>query len=239
MDVEELAPDMGPAGGFGDPVAGEQLVEPGITVGVDDAAEVFEMALRVRTLAVGRVEEQRRRRPLAGERPLVADIGPQSPGLGLACARRQHRHRRVVDMQCVAGHDLGRERVDQRVEGCRRRPDPPGQGRGFQLDAFAGEDLGLAIERQVVVVLRYGDVREQAGAGAPAGDHMIGRRRCHHRVAGPARQLLAHMPDHLEAAGHVIEGLGHLFADPAQGAAAMRAGAGGRVPHLFARQMLG
>ena len=35
MDVEELAPDMGPAGGFGDPVAGEQLVEPGITVGVE------------------------------------------------------------------------------------------------------------------------------------------------------------------------------------------------------------
>ena len=101
MDVEEFAPDMGPAGGFGDPVAGEQPVEPRIAVGVDDAAEVLEMRLWVLALAVGRVEEQRRRRPLAGERPLVADIGPQPPGLGLACARRQHRHRRVVDMQCV------------------------------------------------------------------------------------------------------------------------------------------
>ena len=68
---------------------------------------------------------------------------------------------------------------------------------------------------------------------------MIGRRRRDHRVAGPTGQLLAHVPDHLEAARHVIEGLGHVLADPAQGAAAMRAGAGGRVTHLFARQMIG
>ena len=103
-------------------------------------------------------------------------------------------------------------------------PTQPDKRRGFQLDAFAGEDLGLAIERQVIIVLRDGDMREQAGAGPPAGDRVIGCRRCHDRVAGPARQLLAHMPDHLKAAGHVIEGLGDLFADPAQGAAAMRAG---------------
>jgi hypothetical protein len=82
-------------------------------------------------------------------------------------------------------------------------------------------------------------VGEQAGAGAPAGDRVIGRRRRDHGIASAAGQLFAHMPDHLEAAGHVIEGLAHLFADPAQGAAAMRAGAGSRVPHLFARQMLG
>jgi hypothetical protein len=32
---------MGPAGGLEDPSAGDQFVEPGITVGVDDAAEVL------------------------------------------------------------------------------------------------------------------------------------------------------------------------------------------------------
>jgi hypothetical protein len=47
------------------------------------------------------------------------------------------------------------------------------------------------------------------------------------------------MPDHLEAAGHVIEGLGHVLADPAQGATAMRASAGLRVQNRFARQMRG
>ena len=53
MDVEELAPDMRPAGSLGDPVAGEQLVEAGITVGVDDAGEFFEVSARMLALAVG------------------------------------------------------------------------------------------------------------------------------------------------------------------------------------------
>jgi hypothetical protein len=59
MDVEELAPDMGPTSGLGDPVAGEQFVESGprvrpkagprtgATVGVDDPPEVLQMRPRV------------------------------------------------------------------------------------------------------------------------------------------------------------------------------------------------
>ena len=43
----------------------------------------------------------------------------------------------------------------------------------------------------------------------------------------------------LKRAAHVIQGLGHVLADPAQAAAAMREGAGGRVQHLFPRQRLG
>ena len=89
MDVEEFAADMSPAGGLGDPIASEQPLEAGIGVGVDDAAEGPQMRVRVFALAVGRIEEQRRRRSSAGERPLVADIGPartgpQPAGLGLA-----------------------------------------------------------------------------------------------------------------------------------------------------------
>jgi hypothetical protein len=136
---------MGPAGGLADPVADEQPVEPGIAVGVDDTPEVLQMRLWVPALVVGRVEEQRRRRAGAGERPLVANIGPQPPGLGFARARRQHRHRRVVDVQGVASEGIGRQRVDQRLQRRRRGADPAGQGRGFQVDTLAGEDLGLTI----------------------------------------------------------------------------------------------
>ena len=244
-------PWMRPAGGLGNAIAGEQLVEPGprvrpaagprtgAAVGVDDAPEVRQMPLRMLALAVGRVEEQRRRRSRAGERPLVADISPQPPGFGLAGARRQYRHRRVVDMQRVRVHHLGGQCVDQRRQGRRGRTDPAGQGRGLQADALAGEDLGLAVERQMVVVLRYDEVREQPSAGTATRDRVIGRRRRDHRVAGPAGQFLANVPDDLEAARHVIEGLGHVLADPAQSAAATGAGAGGRMQHLFARQMLG
>src|SRR5215831_12964716 len=84
---------MRPAAGLDDATAGEQFIEPGIAVGVNDAAEVLQMRLRVRAFAVGRVEEQGRRLPPTSERPLVADIGPQPAGLGLAGARRQYRHR--------------------------------------------------------------------------------------------------------------------------------------------------
>ena len=142
-------------------------------------------------------------------------------------------------MQGVRSHDLGGERVDQRLQRRRRRADPAGQGRGFQADALAGEDLGLAIERQMVVVLRDQDVRQQPRAGATAGDRVIRRWRRHHRVASPAGELLADVPDHLEAAGHVIEGLGRVLANPPQRAAAARASWAGAMHHLLARQVLG
>jgi hypothetical protein len=91
----------------------------------------------------------------------------------------------------------------------------------------------------VIVELRHDDVRQQSCPGPAAGDRVVRRRRRDDRVAGPAGQLLAHVPDHLEATGHIVEGLAHLLADPAQPAAAMRADAGGRVANFFARQMLG
>jgi hypothetical protein len=53
VDVEEFAPHMRPAAGLDNPSAGEQLVKPGITVDVDDAAEVLQMRLRMFALAVG------------------------------------------------------------------------------------------------------------------------------------------------------------------------------------------
>ena len=197
------------------------------------------MGPRVLALAVGRVAEQRRRRSRPGKWPLVADIDPQPPGLRLAGARRQNRHRRIVNVQGLRSHDLGGEHVDQRLQRRRRRADPAGQGRGFQADALAGEDLGLAIERQMVVVLRDQDVRQQPRAGATAGDRVIRRRRRHHRVASPAGELLADVPDHLEAAGDVIQGLGRVLANPPQRTAAARAGWAGAMHRLLARQVLG
>ena len=51
--------------------------------------------------------------PSGGEWPLVAHIGPQPAGLGLAGARRQRRYWRVVDIKGVAAEDVGSEGVDQ------------------------------------------------------------------------------------------------------------------------------
>src|SRR5438105_15861277 len=74
------------------------------------------MGLRMLAFAIGRVEEQRRRQARTGKWPLIADIGPQPAGLGLAGTWRQNRHRRVIDMQSVAGQDVSTARASTR--GC-------------------------------------------------------------------------------------------------------------------------
>jgi hypothetical protein len=47
--------DMHPTGGFGDPIAGEQRVEPGIAIGMDDAAKIPSSDALVDALPCGRV----------------------------------------------------------------------------------------------------------------------------------------------------------------------------------------
>jgi hypothetical protein len=126
VDIEEFAPDMRPAAGFDNPTAEEQFIEPGIAVGVNDAAEVLQMRLWMLAFAIGRVKEQDRCRPRAGKWPLIANVGPQPAGLGFTGTRRQYRHRCVVDMQRLAGEDVSGEGVDQRLQRRRRRPDPTG-----------------------------------------------------------------------------------------------------------------
>ena len=53
MDIEEFAPHMRPAAGLDNPSAGEQFIEPGVAIGVNDAAEVLQMPLRMLAFAVG------------------------------------------------------------------------------------------------------------------------------------------------------------------------------------------
>ena len=61
MDVEELAPHMRPAGRFGESAGLIQLIEPGIAVGLQHAAEAAQMRARMLALAIGRVAKQHRR----------------------------------------------------------------------------------------------------------------------------------------------------------------------------------
>ena len=58
-------------------------------------------------------------------------------------------------------------------------------------------------------------------------------------VALHAGQLRAHVPDHPEAPGHVVQDLGDVLADRAHVGAALWAAAGRLVHHALARQVLG
>ena len=66
---------------------------------------------------------------------------------------------------------------------------------------------------------------------------MVWRRRRNHRVANPARQFFANVPDNLEPARHVIQGLGHFVGDLAQCAAATGTGARCGMPQILSGQM--
>ena len=125
--------------------------------------------------AIGRVEVDRRRRVGAAERPVVAHVGPQPPGAGLALG--EHRHGRVVGVDALGGEHVGADRLDQRHQGRRRGADPVGQRRDVERDALAGIGRALAGERQVQAVLGEQHMRQQlrarrararSGATAPA-----------------------------------------------------------------------
>jgi hypothetical protein len=85
-------------------------------------------------------------------------------------------------------------------------------------------------------------MRQHAGSGPPARCRQGRGRRLGDRIAAPAGIFWPDMPDHLEAAGDVVEDLGDVFAQPGHAAAAIRAGGGPivrRLVHdLLTRQMV-
>lgn len=84
-------------------------------------------------------------------------------------------------MEPIRGHDVPFDPFGDRLRRLDRRAAPVDQRRSGNVDAEAGEDLGLAIEWQVVVELGDEDVGEEAGAGDPAIDRS-GRGRRPHQV---------------------------------------------------------
>ena len=174
------------------------------------------MALGMFTRAVARVEEQRRRRRPAAERPVVADVGPTSPGDGLALG--QHGHRRVVAVQPLGGQDMRHEALMDRLQHRAAGAHLIGQRRQAQGHALAGVALGLAVERLMLAVLLEQDHRQQAGPGPAPGDHMERRRCLADGLAVAARELLAHRLDHLPLAGNDLQGLGDVLAQLRQAA---------------------
>ena len=167
------------------------------------------MALGMFARTVARVEEQRRRRRLAAERAVVADVGPTSCRDGLALG--QHRHRRVVAVQPPRGQDVGDEALMNRLKGSAAGTDLVGERRQAQRHALASVAFGLAVERLMLTVLLEQDHRQQAGAGPASWDHMEWRRRLADVLAVAARELLTHRLDHLPLARNDLQRLGDVL----------------------------
>ena len=192
--------------------------------------------LRMDALAIRRVVIERRRWHRRAPGPLVAHDDPEPSGFGLSQAGREHRDGGVVGMQRGAGANMPADRLSQRSEQELRLSDPIGQRGAVELDAFAGIDDGLAVQRRVVTILRDQHMRDQAWTRPPALDRQRRHRRLHDRLARPAAQLRPDMLDHLETGRDVFEHLPLVLSDPAERCAtAARAGAGWLVGDGLAR----
>jgi len=136
-----------------------------------------------------------------------------------------------------AGLRVAAERGHQWIEQGVAVFDPAAVGRGIEAHAFAGVDAGQAVQRDVVAVFGDEHVGQQGRPGDTARDRPARRCRLEDRLAAHARQLGAHMTDHLEACRHVLQLLGDVGADLAQPAAARGAttGVAGRIVRSIGR----
>src|ERR1017187_7547506 len=116
MDLVELTACMRPTRYFINGAIAVQMMEPGIGVRLKAALEVLQMLPRMLALAIFRVREPDGRRGIFPRGPVVTDISPETSSLGLAAARRKHRHRRIVGVKLETGEHMLLHRIDQRSE---------------------------------------------------------------------------------------------------------------------------
>ena len=187
---EELAPRMAPAQRLDDraglAVGKIEAIVAVERVGLQNAGVTGQMPLGMLPRSIARGVEQRRRRVLAAERPVVADIHPDPTGHRLALG--EDGNRRVVAVQPLGGKDMA---LDQRVQRAQRRgagADLIGERRQAQVDPFAGVALALAVQRLMLAELLEQDHRQQARAGEAARRDMERRRRLGDRLALAGRR---------------------------------------------------
>lgn len=182
--------------------------------------------------------EQCRRRIGAGERPIVAYIDPEPGDIGLAL--RHDRHGGVIAVQPFGGQHVSFDQPVKRHQREGSGTDLVGERRYAERHAFAGETLGLAVERLMLAVLLEQQHGEEAWACPSAWHDVERRRRLGDRLAIPAGDLLPHGLDDLPRARDHLQRLGDILAEPRQPrAAAGRAGAWRGNNDPLARQMLG
>ncbi|KAF2174632.1 hypothetical protein K469DRAFT_686407 [Zopfia rhizophila CBS 207.26] len=241
-ELEQFAPAMGPARCLGDRAGLAscfvEIVEPGISVRLQDPRVSGQVPVRVLGCAVPRIPEHRRRWCRPGKGPVVAHIGPEAGRDGLAAGHEWDGG--VVAMQAFRRQDMGIDPRHQRRQHGRAGADPVGHGGDAQFNPFAGKGLALAVQRQVLAELGLQDHRQQVRPGPPAGDGVEWCRWLCDGLAGAATEPLPHGLDHLPAPGHHLERLRDILTQLGQLAAA--AGAGrrqGRANGLAARREAG
>ena len=216
------------------------LVEPSEAregIGLDDAGVSAEPTLGMGAGTVCRVEVGRGRRVRTAERTIVAHRRPKSASAGLSTS--EDRDRCIVEVDAGASPNM---RLDQENHGGQRRrhrTHPIGERRDIDRHTLTTEPLALTVERKVKAELPEHDLGEETGPGATAVDRVKGCGFLRDRLAGPAREALAHMLDDPPACRDTLERLGDVLAELTERrSAAARTVLRSRMHDAVTREML-
>ena len=134
---------------------------------------------------------------------------------------------------------MGGKPCVQRLQPPAGAADPAGQGRAVEIDALAGEDLRLTVQRQVVAILADQNVGDQPRRSQALCDRPLGRRRLVDRAAAAATVFGAADTQHTQASRYIVQHLADRLADLVHRPAAAGTGAGADVQrHILTRQMV-
>jgi hypothetical protein len=179
-DVEELAPQMGPAKGERDCLVTRSVrnrLVSRITVAVHDAAIVVEQLERVDGAATRSVGVGDGRRIVPAPGPVVTGGGPEVSFLVAAAAGIKHRRYGLIDRDLARGQDEFAQPKVERLEFGGRIADPERQNRALDVEALRKQHLGLPIERQMPGVFGNQHVGDHRLGGQPALDQPFRRSR--------------------------------------------------------------
>jgi hypothetical protein len=226
LNVVKLPPRMRPAEGKFDRLTVTcNADEASVAVGLQQTPEAFQVARRMRALAVLAVNVSGSGMAWSAPRPRIDRIAPEPSGLRLSAAGIKHRQSRVVGEHVRRRQHRAQQQFVQRRQPPAGAADPIAERGTIQCHPRAGEDLGLAVERQVVAVFVDDDMREQGLGRHASVDWTLGCGGLNHRfLAAPA--AIARPADDADAqlSRDIIQHLGTIFADDVERPATTRTG---------------
>ncbi len=191
---------------FGD----TERLEAIVTIALQNAAIPGQVLLRMLAAPVARRIVYGRRRCRSAVGPVIAHVGPYSPGRAFVFGLDGNGG--VVAKKAFGREDMRLDQIKDRQERGRSIPDLVGQRRGRKLDALAFEPGALAVERAMHSKLVEEDRRQQMRTDEAARRGMERRRRLADRLAVSAGKFLPHRLDHFEPARNLLERLGNVLA---------------------------
>jgi len=142
---------------------------------------------------------------------VIDNIGPEPRLRGLAFARNQHGHRRIVGMELAGLETLLANAADDGIEQRGGLACPACQCGSVDVDALRRHHLGLAVERQVMIKLVHDNMGERRETGFATRDRLHRRRCLHNLLARAAGVVGTHgandAPLHRRYVEHLVAGL--------------------------------